>query len=219
MRKNRMMRLASVLLVCVLLTTSVISGTFAKYISTASGSDTARVANWGWDNTATISIENLFLKAYDSGKVNSDTDIIAPGTQNNATFKFVYDEAQGSAPEVAYTLEVSTDGSTIDPTIESNAAIIWSLDGTEYPATATETSWDRLIKAIEGLDGADDGAEQYSPQEMPAAFSTSDTEHTVGWKWGFYVDGGQDVVDTNMGNADALANVKLVIKITATQVD
>ena len=31
MKKNKMMRLAAILLVCVLMTTSVISGTFAKY--------------------------------------------------------------------------------------------------------------------------------------------------------------------------------------------
>ena len=34
-----MMRLATILLVCVLLTTSVISGTFAKYINSANSED------------------------------------------------------------------------------------------------------------------------------------------------------------------------------------
>ena len=47
MKKNRMMRLASGLLVAVLMTTSMISGTFAKYVTTASASDNARVAKWG----------------------------------------------------------------------------------------------------------------------------------------------------------------------------
>ena len=47
MKKNKMMRLASAVLVCTLLTTSVISGTFAKYTSTSSASDNARVAKWG----------------------------------------------------------------------------------------------------------------------------------------------------------------------------
>ena len=48
MKKNRMMRLAAFLLVCVLLTTSVISGTYAKYVSTTTDSDSARVAKWGF---------------------------------------------------------------------------------------------------------------------------------------------------------------------------
>ena len=46
MKKNKTMRLASGLLVAVLLTTCAISGTFAKYVSDATNSDTARVAKW-----------------------------------------------------------------------------------------------------------------------------------------------------------------------------
>ena len=51
MKKNKMMRLASGLLVAVLLTTSMISGTFAKYVTTESGSDSTRVAKWDIDFT------------------------------------------------------------------------------------------------------------------------------------------------------------------------
>lgn len=47
MKKNKIMRIASVLLVAVILTTCAISGTFAKYVTSGSGSDTARVAKFG----------------------------------------------------------------------------------------------------------------------------------------------------------------------------
>ena len=47
MKKNKMMRIASVLLVAVLISTCAISGTFAKYVTRAEGTDTARVAKWG----------------------------------------------------------------------------------------------------------------------------------------------------------------------------
>ena len=47
MRKNKMMRLASSLLVAVLITTSTISGTFSKYTTQDKASDAARVAKWG----------------------------------------------------------------------------------------------------------------------------------------------------------------------------
>ena len=47
MKKNKMMRIASVLLVAVLLSTCAISGTFAKYVTQVSGNDSARVARWG----------------------------------------------------------------------------------------------------------------------------------------------------------------------------
>jgi len=47
MKKNRMLRLASTLMILTLLTTSIIGGTFAKYTTAGSASDTARVAKWG----------------------------------------------------------------------------------------------------------------------------------------------------------------------------
>ena len=56
MRKNKFMRAASGLLVAVLLTTCVISGTFAKYTSTSTGTDSARVARWGFNDTSSINL-------------------------------------------------------------------------------------------------------------------------------------------------------------------
>ena len=56
MKKNKMMRLASGLLVAVLITTSTISGTFAKYVTTADAKDEARVAKFGVVITATVII-------------------------------------------------------------------------------------------------------------------------------------------------------------------
>ena len=47
MKKNKIMRIASVLLVAVLMSTCAISGTFAKYVTEGSSDDTARVAKWG----------------------------------------------------------------------------------------------------------------------------------------------------------------------------
>jgi hypothetical protein len=47
MKKNKMMRIASVLLVAVLISTCAIAGTYAKYVTKAEATDTARVAKWG----------------------------------------------------------------------------------------------------------------------------------------------------------------------------
>ena len=69
MKKNRMMRLASILLVCVLLTTSVISGTFAKYTTSVSSEDKARVAYWGFQSSNSMDISGLFVATYDEGIV------------------------------------------------------------------------------------------------------------------------------------------------------
>ena len=92
MKKNKMMRLAAVLMVAVLMTTCAISGTFAKYISTASGEDSARVAYWGFGLDSSIEIDDLFLDAYTNVNSTEEADgtkddVIAPGTSNFKTFK------------------------------------------------------------------------------------------------------------------------------------
>ena len=47
MKKNKIMRIASVLLIVTLLSTCAISGTFAKYVTTGEAEGEARVAKWG----------------------------------------------------------------------------------------------------------------------------------------------------------------------------
>ena len=208
MKKNIMMRVASALLIAVLLTTCAISGTFAKYVTTTGSSDNARVAKWGFE-PASMDITGLFANVYNS-TVGSSVDVIAPGTEGSAQFAFAYDEANGiNAPEVAYTFKVDTTGSTIADDIKNNTNIQWKLDSGEYG------TWDQLITAIEALDGD----ESYDAGELPTAFSTADNTHTIYWRWVFTTGNASDVTDTTMGNADALAEVKLVINITATQVD
>jgi len=116
MRKNKMMRLASSLMVMTLLTTSVISGTFAKYVSQDSAKDVARVAKWG---VSVMASGNLYSDAYNSTSAaekpdypavkydehhmtvasdTKDTNIVAPGTKstdNGLTFSI------DGKPEVA----------------------------------------------------------------------------------------------------------------------
>lgn len=76
MRKNRMMRTASGLLVAVLLTTSVISGTFAKYTTKGSVNDTARVAKFG---VAIATSGSLYSDTYYANLVTA-SNVPAPTT-------------------------------------------------------------------------------------------------------------------------------------------
>lgn len=111
MRKNRMMRAASALMVAVLLTTSTISGTFAKYVTTAEASDTARVAKWGVqiDMSALADEANdLFTDTYaaDSATTIANTvvaseDAVAPGTKHDGLIAFTLT----GTPEVAVKVE------------------------------------------------------------------------------------------------------------------
>lgn len=211
MKKNKAMRLASALLVLTLLTTCAISSTFAKYVTSANGSDNARVAKWGFQPT-TITMTDLFKNAYsnDDGveTVKSAADVIAPGTTGKAKFGFTYGgTADATAPEVAYTFTVSTEGSTIDRNIKDNVNIKWKLDNGEW------SSWDDLLNAIKALSGDDagNGTKTYKPGELPGAFNTDGAnEHTVSWQWKFD-ENANDVHDTDMGNAANLEKVILNI--------
>lgn len=229
MKKTKFMRAALLLLVLTLITSCFVGGTFAKYTTKAEGSDSARVAKWGFQPTS-ITMTDLFKTAYGTTVKAGDkpqTDVIAPGTKGEATFGFTYGGAEGiTAPEVTYTFEVSTTGSKCADDIQNNTNIKWSLDG--QPARAdgkTDGSWDALIAAIEALDG-NKTDNTYGPNTLPAAFATGGAnEHTVGWEWIFETANGdgqaaaQDATDTRLGNKATLDEVKLVITITATQID
>lgn len=224
MKKNKMMRAASALMVATLLTTSVISGTFAKYTTSANTQDGARVAVWGFKPT-TINISNLFKNAYDSTVKSGDEhqcDVIAPGTTGRAEFGFTYNGSV-DAPEVAYTFSVDTEGSLCSEYIENNPNILWKLDDGAFG------TWDKLLADIEALSGDSSGTKVYNPGELPANFNKTTYKHTVTWKWEFQTQDDstttsqdemstQDVKDTALGN-DATAGVNLKITITATQKD
>jgi len=121
MKKNRMMRLASVLLVLTLLTTSMISGTFAKYVTQESAQDGARVAKWGvtFDteggplfNTQYATTETDYSSKMAVSVKSSGTDnVVAPGTAGQA----VSFAAKGT-PEVSYvvTLKLTDADATVD---------------------------------------------------------------------------------------------------------
>lgn len=223
MKKNRMMRLASVLLVLTLLSTSVISGTFAKYTTSVTSNDKARVAKWGFEATNnSLVITDLFKNSYD-GTVNSEVDVIAPGTQNSVDFTFEYDTTSNGvkAPEVDYTFEVAVETSGTTTNLDKNKNFKWKLDNTEYDTFA------QLKTALEALDGNQPN-NKYDAGKLPTAFygttQNGTITHTIGWEWKFDdITGGasdnEDVLDTEMGNADTLEDVSIKITITATQID
>ena len=113
MRKNRMMRLASALLILTMVTTCAISGTFAKYTSAAEADDTARVAKWGMTVEAggTLFGANYEAKTTSGGNIVSASaagsvdcgettavNIVAPGTKSDKGLTL----AVKGQPEVAY---------------------------------------------------------------------------------------------------------------------
>lgn len=111
MKKNKMLRIASILLVVTLLSTCVISGTFAKYVTKASGTDKARVAKWG----VLVSVEgDTFADKYeaidpdyvaDGGEfavvANNGDKVVAPGTSSEEVNTTPLTATINGEPEVA----------------------------------------------------------------------------------------------------------------------
>ncbi|MBQ1873361.1 MAG: hypothetical protein II152_06315, partial [Succinivibrionaceae bacterium] len=111
MKKNRIMRVFSVLLALTLISTCAISGTFAKYITKAEGKDQARVAKWGI--VLTMEGDELFKNEYEtddqngftgvSVKADNEDKLVAPGTKGDG-----FKATVTGKPEVAtrYILEI-----------------------------------------------------------------------------------------------------------------
>ena len=98
MKKNIMMRLASILLIAVLMSTCAISGTFAKYATVTSGKASAKVAKWSFKVGDTQDITQTADFTFDLGETITDTGengtvdvatgsngnlLLAPGTQGS----------------------------------------------------------------------------------------------------------------------------------------
>lgn len=132
MKKNRMMRLASVLLVLCLLTTSIISGTFAKYTSTTEATASATVAKWdvkldGKAFNETITFD--FTEKWTDSDGNAETDVVskklAPGTKGsfdlevsntsevNAQFKINFDFTALNGLPLTFTYKIGGDAYTV----------------------------------------------------------------------------------------------------------
>lgn len=210
MKKNKLFIIGLVTVFVALLSLTLVSSTFAKYVTTGTGSASARVAKWGF-SSATIEFNDLFKESYTNVKSSvTGEKVIAPGTEGTATFAFGHDGTSGK-PEVAYTLTVSTEGSDIANDIKNNTNIKWKLDDGAYG------TWDELLAAIKALSGDANGTQEYAAGNLPAKLDGS--THTIAWIWEFSKDEAGDTADTDMGNATTLASVTLKITVTATQID
>lgn len=120
MKKNRTMRAAALLLALTLMTSCFVGGTFAKYTTSDSATDTARVAKWG---VTVLASGNLFGKDYNpnsagadgdkicaatSDSVSAGTNVVAPGTKNDVGLTV----SISGTPEVSYKTTVSNASAT-----------------------------------------------------------------------------------------------------------
>lgn len=245
MKKNRMMRAASALLVAVLLTTCTISGTFAKYVTSDDASDEARVAKWG----VTVSTSGtLFGEKYDKTNlpVTTDTnitvkvgatgtDVVAPGTENTTGMSF----GITGTPEVATNISIAVESSdvTLKKTDAVNALLNTPLANDYTPVKFTLSKDGTPVSGYENVTLATIATylEGLSDTEVPpnTNLATKYGAFNLTWEWDFDNSGTgtYDEADTLLGNiagntvttlandTDYNLNEAFDITITVTQVD
>ena len=214
MTNKKMGKWTALALAGVLVTSCFVGGTFARYITSTSSEDSARVAVWGINADAVTM--DLFDGSYTVNGVlvaeSEDGDnIIAPGTSKDNYFSIVNLD-DNLKPEVMYEVAINLDDSEINQRILNNPSIEWRLDEGAWG------TWEETKAAILMLSGDASGVKTYAPLEIANEF-TSDKTHTVGWRW--IMDNNNNVMDTEMGNEAVAGDIeaKIAIKVTATQVN
>ncbi|MGN1319960.1 MAG: hypothetical protein ACI4U6_02460 [Acutalibacteraceae bacterium] len=214
MKKNKIMRIAAVLLVAVILTTCAISGTFAKYVTSTPGSDSARVAKFGVTVTGTA---DTFEKTYakdDMGftlaanTVVSTTDVVAPGTDGSmAAFNLT------GIPEVAVNVAFTGTLELGDKWVDSDSNYYCPIEITVGSTTFKGTDYasaDEFETAVNN-----EIADYTQDYEANTDLSTIGVDApAISWKWPF---AGDDVKDTYLGNQ--AATISLDVTATVTQID
>lgn len=233
MKKNKMMRTASVLLVLTLLTVCVISGTFAKYVTSGEGSDSARVAKFG---VAINAHGTTFAQTYakddqsattitDSVVSSDNSKVVAPGTSGelaNATITGTPEVAVNVKYEPTLTFEgwKAEDNSEYCPIVFTVGTETYGLTGMKDAngnvVKHASNSVSELKTAVQ--DAIKAYSKDYAPGTNLADISTDGYVH-VSWNWAFE---NNDANDTYLGNQAAAGNVstvKLAITTTVTQID
>lgn len=229
MKKNVMMRIAAVLLVCVLATTCGISGTFAKYVTEGTGTDTARVAHWGVTITpngamfekAYAKNDNTFTLAGDSVVSSDDWKVVAPGTTHGMT-EVLLQGTPEVATRVTYTATVNLDGWTLsDDSVY--CPIIFTVEGHTYGMYGTSAEF--TYGSIDVLEQAIVEAIAACTKDYVANYDlylANGDYPSVSWEWPFYTSDENDVKDTDLGNKAAAGNhavIQITIETTVTQID
>ena len=189
MKKNKMMRTASVLLIAVLLSTCAISGTFAKYATKVEGTASASVAKW--DVAASVgtatNVFDLFKTIKDSNGTDNETDVasgkIAPGTSGEFTITLDANNEVSTAYSVTFELTKSN----------PNLPILFSVDGGEFKST------------LDSVNGT---------ITLSSDAATLDRDIIVKWQWAIGDETGSDNV---FGDGSTSVTVKAIVNFT--QVD
>lgn len=220
------MKLAGLAIVLTLISGSLVSGTYAKYVKAVTGADTARVAKFAFTlkegaselaTQATVGEATFSIFDYTDSGVYSNglngTKFIAPGTAGS----FALLVQNLSEVDVAVTMAVAE-------TNASSIPVYYTIGETAQRYSAKLTGaytggGGGTYKTLAEL-GTALGTEAGTLQATDASTATEKTV-TINWAWAFTADaeaGQSDETDTSLG-VTGTATVKFAVTVTMTQAD
>lgn len=214
MKKTKLMRAALLLIVLTLVTSCFVGGTFAKYTTSAEGSDTARVAKWGVVITANGA---TFAKAYDTDVdiktvISADeSKVVAPGTKGNMVGMTIT-----GTPEVAVRVNYAANFKVEGWTVGDNFYCPLQIKVGSATIDGTKFAREDLFEAAVNTEISTYSKNYAAGTDLSTA---SVTTPSVSWEWPFRVNDADDAKDTALGNLPIAPTVSLTVTTTVDQIN
>lgn len=234
-KKNWTLRAAVLMLALVLITSCFVGGTFAKYVTSGTGGDNARVAKWGVTVTA-HETGDIFAKSYDNTVIaEGEYKVIAPGTKkDNAALVTL-----SGKPEVSVKVTYNADSFSLTgnwkgadnddtfycPLIIKVTGKVGGVAKTETINCADKERAADVETAVKNAVAA--CSAKYDPKTDLSSVAGDGLK--ISWEWPF--ESGEtnpkqnDVKDTYLGNQAATATglsipaIHVQVTATVTQID
>ena len=236
MKKNIAMRVAAFLFILTMISTCAFATTFAKYTTSKSADDTARVAKFGVVINATGD-DAMFKSVYDTTVNANGTKVVAPGTKVDNAVTFTVTGTPEVSVKLTYTVTLTLEGWEIDynngitnVSDEEYCPLVFKVTiGTTTKSykigtgTGEYTNIAALKTALESdINGL---TNTYGPNHNLAENNANDVK--ISWEWAFNdidVAGAyqQNIKDTALGDNAANgtpARVTLSLSCSVEQID
>ena len=219
-RSSMMVRLVAVLAVVMMFTMCFVGGTFAKYTTSKSGTDSARVAKWGVKITGeATTFAKEYAKDNNSFTVAANTvvsteDVVAPGTGGNMA-AFTITGQPEVAVRVAFTGTLELGDKWVDAGSNYYCPIEIKVGDTTFKGTSYASA-DLFEEAVNTKIAT--FTKDYAAGTNLSTISGD--APAISWKWAF--EGNDDVKDTYLGKQAAAGNaatISLSVTVTVTQID
>lgn len=221
-KQNQTLRIGLVALFLCVLSLALAGGTLAKYITTSTKSDSARVAKWGVEVEISNSdgTTDFFKASYQKDSSNTEigvnsvnstggTDkVLAPGTTGKINFSIK------GQPEVAFEFLCLINNTKYTGWQFSNQ------QSDKYDPVKFKLEKNGEASAVIELTDFNDFVSKFNAHFATKtnydANSLLNLEYTITWLWAF---DGDDVKDTYLGNLEVAPVIEFTLDIKATQLD